>query len=406
MININTVEEAIKDIRQGKIIIVADDEDRENECDFIASAQLCTAETINFMAVHGRGLICLPSDESIINKLELPQMAENNTDNHCTAFTVSVDHISATTGISAAERAQTAVRFADESSKPSDFRRPGHLFPLRARPKGVLERNGHTEATVDLCRLAGLSPCGLCCEIMNDDGSMARLKDIGTLQQKYNLKLITVADLIDYIKKKTLKAEISTMLYTKYGEFHITAYSDAISGKEHIALHTGDIADGRPVLCRIHSECLTGDALGSVKCDCGQQYDEAMKRIANEGRGILIYMRQEGRGIGLINKLKAYELQRQGMDTVEANIALGFPDDMRKYDRAAEILRDLGVNRIQLMTNNPDKVNKLKALGIEITERIPIIVKHSHEADFYMYTKQEKMGHILNIREVKQNEKN
>lgn len=397
MININTVEEALEDIRQGKIIIVADDEDRENECDLIASAELCTTETLNFMATHAKGLICLPSDESIIKRLDLPQMVNNNTDNHCTAFTVSIDHISTTTGISAEERAITAVKFADFNSKPSDFRRPGHMFPLLAKPKGVLERQGHTEATVDLCMLAGLKPCGLCCEIMKSDGTMARLKDIGELQQRYNLKLITIEALVEYIKEKTLKREISTMLSTKYGEFHINGYLDTLTGKEHIAMYIGDITDGSPVLCRIHSECLTGDALGSVKCDCGQQYDEAMKRIAEKGRGILLYMRQEGRGIGLINKLKAYELQRQGMDTVEANIALGFPEDMRKYDRAAEILRDLGVSKIQLMTNNPDKVEKLTALGIEITERIPIIVKHSHNADFYMHTKQEKMGHILNL---------
>ncbi len=397
MININTVEEALEDIRQGKIIIVADDEDRENECDLVASAQLCTTETLNFMATHGKGLICLPADENIINNLDLPQMVENNSDNHCTAFTVSIDHISTTTGISAEERAVTAVKFADDDSKPCDFRRPGHMFPLLARPKGVLERQGHTEATVDLCRLAGLKPCGLCCEIMKADGTMARLKDMEWLQRKYGLKLITIKALTEYIKKTSLKKEVSTVLSTKYGDFRINGYHDRLTGKEHIAMYMGNIADGEPVLCRVHSECLTGDALGSVKCDCGQQYDEAMKRIAEKGRGILIYMRQEGRGIGLINKLKAYELQRHGLDTVDANIALGFPEDMRRYDRAAEILRDMGVRKIQLMTNNPDKVNKLAALGIEITERVPIIVEHSHCADIYMRTKQEKMGHILNL---------
>ncbi len=397
MININTIEEAIEDIRQGKIIIAADDENRENECDLIASAQLCTTETLNFMATYARGLICMPSDESIIKRLELPQMVENNTDNHCTAFTVSVDHISTTTGISAEERAITAALFANQNSKPSDFRKPGHMFPLLSKPKGVLERQGHTEATVDLCRLAGLTPCGLCCEIMNADGTMTRLKDIGPLQEKFGLKLITIEALVEYVKEKALKKEVSTVLSTKYGKFNINGYLDTITGKEHIAMYMGNIADGRPVLCRVHSECLTGDALGSVKCDCGQQYEEAMKRIAQKGRGLLLYMRQEGRGIGLINKLKAYELQRQGMDTVDANIALGFPEDMRKYDRAAEIIKDLGVSKIQLMTNNPDKVKKLTALGIEITERIPIIVKHSHDADFYMHTKQERMGHILNL---------
>lgn len=397
MINKNTVEEAVEEIRRGNIIIVADDEDRENECDLIASAQLCTPQTINFMASYGKGLICLPSDEGIIKRLELPQMAVHNTDNHCTAFTVSVDHISTTTGISADERAVTAVKFADGSSKPSDFRRPGHMFPLLAKPKGVLERNGHTEATVDICRLAGLVPCGICCEIMKDDGTMARINDVEILRQKYDFKLITIADLIEYITKKALKKEVSTILPTKYGIFNINGYVDGITGKEHIAMYMGDIANGKPVLCRIHSECLTGDALGSIKCDCGQQYDEAMRRIGEKGRGVLIYMRQEGRGIGLINKLKSYELQRQGMDTVEANIALGFPDDMREYNRAAEILKDLGVSKIQLMTNNPDKINKLKALGTEITERIPIIVNYSKDADIYMHTKQEKMGHILNL---------
>lgn len=398
MFKFNTIEEAIEDIKKGKIVIVVDDEDRENEGDLIMAAEFTTTETMNFIATYAKGLICLPADEEIIKRLNLPQMVNENTDNHCTAFTVSIDHIDTTTGISAEERAYTVRRFADANSSPEDFRRPGHMFPLLSKTNGVLERNGHTEATVDLMKLAGLKPCGICCEIMKDDGTMARLDDLIKFSNDHGLKLITIADLIKYIKtqKSSIKKEVSTKLTTKYGEFNINGYIDE-NGKEHLALYMGDISNGEPVLTRVHSECLTGDALGSSKCDCGQQYDEAMKRISKEGRGLLIYMRQEGRGIGLINKLKAYELQRQGMDTVEANIALGFPDDMRKYDKSAEILKDLGVNKLKLMTNNPDKVHKLENLGIEITERVPILVKHSHSADFYMHTKQEKMGHILNI---------
>lgn len=398
MFKFNTIEEAIEDIKNGKIVIVVDDEDRENEGDLIMAAEKVTTETMNFIVTYAKGLVCLPADVSMINRLNLPQMVENNTDNHCTAFTVSIDHVDTTTGISAEERAYTVKKFADETSKPEDFRRPGHMFPLLAKSGGVLERNGHTEATVDLIKLAGLKPAGICCEIINDDGTMARLDDLIEFSKKHNLKLISIAELAEYIKANSfpLRKAVSTKLMTKYGEFNINGYIDN-EGREHLALYMGDISNGEPVLCRVHSECLTGDALGSAKCDCGQQYDEAMKRIAREGRGALLYMRQEGRGIGLINKLKAYELQRQGMDTVEANLALGFPEDMRKYDKAAEILRDLGINKIKLMTNNPDKIHKLQELGIEITERVPIIVHHSHSADFYMHTKQEKMGHLLNL---------
>ena len=398
MFKFNTIEEAIEDIKNGKIIIVVDDEDRENEGDLIMAAEKVTTETMNFIVTYAKGLVCLPADASMINRLNLPQMVENNTDNHCTAFTVAIDHVDTTTGISAEERAYTVRKFADETSKPEDFRRPGHMFPLLAKPGGVLERNGHTEATVDLMKLAGLKPAGICCEIIKDDGTMARLDDLIEFSKKHNLKLISIAELAEYIRANSfpLRKAVSTKLMTKYGEFNINGYVDN-EGREHLALYMGDISNGEPVLCRVHSECLTGDALGSAKCDCGQQYDEAMKRIAKEGRGALLYMRQEGRGIGLINKLKAYELQRQGMDTVEANLALGFPEDMRKYDKAAEILRDLGINRVRLMTNNPDKIHKLQELGIEITERVPIIVHHSHSADFYMHTKQEKMGHLLNL---------
>ena len=398
MFKFNTIEEAIEDIKNGKIVIVVDDEDRENEGDLIMAAEKVTTETMNFIVTYAKGLVCLPADASMINRLDLPQMVENNTDNHCTAFTVAIDHVDTTTGISAEERAYTVKKFADETSKPEDFRRPGHMFPLLAKSGGVLERNGHTEATVDLMKLAGLKPAGICCEIIKDDGTMARLDDLIEFSKKHNLKLISIAELAEYIKANSfpLRKAVSTKLMTKYGEFNINGYIDN-EGREHLALYMGDISNGEPVLCRVHSECLTGDALGSAKCDCGQQYDEAMKRIAREGRGALLYMRQEGRGIGLINKLKAYELQRQGMDTVEANLALGFPEDMRKYDKAAEILRDLGINKIKLMTNNPDKIHKLQELGIEITERVPIIVHHSHSADFYMHTKQEKMGHLLNL---------
>ena len=398
MFKFNTIEEAIEDIKNGKIVIVVDDEDRENEGDLIMAAEKVTTETMNFIVTYAKGLVCLPADASMINRLNLPQMVENNTDNHCTAFTVAIDHVDTTTGISAEERAYTVRKFADETSKPEDFRRPGHMFPLLAKSGGVLERNGHTEATVDLMKLAGLKPAGICCEIIKDDGTMARLDDLIEFSKKHNLKLISIAELAEYIKANSfpLRKAVSTKLMTKYGEFNINGYVDN-EGREHLALYMGDISNGEPVLCRVHSECLTGDALGSAKCDCGQQYDEAMKRIAREGRGALLYMRQEGRGIGLINKLKAYELQRQGMDTVEANLALGFPEDMRKYDKAAEILRDLGINRVRLMTNNPDKIHKLQELGIEITERVPIIVHHSHSADFYMHTKQEKMGHLLNL---------
>ena len=398
MFKFNTIEEAIEDIKNGKIVIVVDDEDRENEGDLIMAAEKVTTETMNFIVTYAKGLVCLPADASMINRLNLPQMVENNTDNHCTAFTVAIDHVDTTTGISAEERAYTVRKFADETSKPEDFRRPGHMFPLLAKSGGVLERNGHTEATVDLMKLAGLNPAGICCEIIKDDGTMARLDDLIESSKKHNLKLISIAELAEYIKANSfpLRKAVSTKLMTKYGEFNINGYVDN-EGREHLALYMGDISNGEPVLCRVHSECLTGDALGSAKCDCGQQYDEAMKRIAREGRGALLYMRQEGRGIGLINKLKAYELQRQGMDTVEANLALGFPEDMRKYDKAAEILRDLGINRVRLMTNNPDKIHKLQELGIEITERVPIIVHHSHSADFYMHTKQEKMGHLLNL---------
>lgn len=398
MFKFNTIDEAIEDLKNGKIIMVIDDENRENEGDLIMAAEKVTTETMNFIASYAKGLICLPADEEFMKKLDLPQMVANNTDNHSTAFTVSIDHIDTTTGVSAEERAYTVRKFVEDNAKPTDFRRPGHMFPLLAKRGGVLERNGHTEATVDLMKLAGLKHAGICCEIMKDDGTMARLPELIEFSKKHNITFICIADLIEYINKnrKLVTKQISTKLMTKYGEFNINGYTDK-DGREHLALYMGDITNGEPVLCRVHSECLTGDALGSAKCDCGQQYNEAMRRIAENGTGVLLYMRQEGRGIGLINKLKAYELQRQGMDTVEANIALGFPEDMREYDSAAEILRDLGVMKIRLMTNNPDKIKKLEKCGIKIAERVEIEVEHAHEADFYLKTKKEKMHHILHL---------
>lgn len=395
MFKFNTIDEALEELKKGNIIVAIDDEDRENEGDLIMAAEFATTEKMNFIASKAKGLICLPSDRSYIEKLHLPQMVSNNTDNHSTAFTVSIDHINTTTGVSAEERAYTARMFVDDNVKPEDLRRPGHMFPLLAKENGVLERRGHTEATVDLMKLAGLKPAGICCEIMKDDGTMARLPELIEFSKKHNLVFICIADLIEYIKshKASLKKEVATKLMTRYGEFNIAAYTDK-KGKEHLALYKGDIHSS-PALCRVHSECLTGDALGSAKCDCGQQYDEAMKRIAQNGSGILLYMRQEGRGIGLVNKLKAYELQRQGMDTVEANIALGFPEDLREYTDAAEILKDLGVSEVRLMTNNPDKIHKLEAAGIKVVERVEIEVKHAPEADFYLKTKKEKMNHIL-----------
>lgn len=395
MFKFNTIDEALAELRKGNMIVAIDDENRENEGDLIMAAQFASTDNMNFIASHAKGIICLPADESYMHKLDLPQMVLNNTDNHSTAFTVSIDHIDTTTGVSAEERAFTTRKFTDEAAKPEDFRRPGHVFPLLARPNGVLERRGHTEATVDLMKLAGLKPAGVCCEIMKEDGTMARLPDLIEFSKKYNLVFICIADLIDYIEKhNSIKKEVETKLMTKYGEFNINAYTDK-HGKEHLALFMGDIHN-EPALCRVHSECLTGDALGSLKCDCGQQYDEAMRRIANNKSGILLYMRQEGRGIGIVNKLKAYELQRNGLDTVEANIALGFPEDLREYNSAADILRDLGVTQVKLMTNNPDKVEKLKKAGIDVVERIGIEVEHAHDADFYLKTKKEKMHHILN----------
>ena len=421
----DSVEACLEALRRGEIILVTDDADRENEGDCICAAEFATQANVNFMATYAKGLICMPMSAAWCQKLELPQMVGTNTDNHQTAFTVSIDHVATTTGISAAERSATALATVADGVKPSDFRRPGHMFPLEARAGGVLKRAGHTEATVDLCRLAGLKEVGLCCEIMKDDGTMARMDDVVAFAKRHGLKMMTIADLIAYrcakgdqeVEKKGgggqrngqfLVERVETVdLPTAHGDFKLTMYRSRITGLEHLALVKGDVnqvaspgsqlptLNSQPVLVRVHSECFTGDVLGSERCDCGPQLHTAMEMIEKEGRGAVLYMRQEGRGIGLAEKLHAYRLQEKGMDTVEANVALGFPPDLRDYGEGAQILVDLGIRKLRLMTNNPCKIAGLEGYGLEITERVPIVIPANAHDRKYLETKREKMGHIF-----------
>lgn len=397
MYKFNSIEEAIEDIKDGKMVIVIDDEGRENEGDLLMAAEKVSADAINFMATFGRGLICMPIKKDLAEKLNIGSMLNINTDNHETAFTVSVDHIDTTTGISAYERALTIKKIIDKNSISKDFRRPGHMFPLIAKDSGVLERRGHTEAAVDLAKLAGLKEAGVICEIMKDDGTMARTDDLFVFAKAHDLKIITIDDLVKYRERNEIliKTEAKVEMPTKYGDFKMYGFTERISGKEHIALVLGNVEKVDSVLIRIHSECLTGDVFGSKRCDCGEQLDLALRNIDKEGTGILIYMRQEGRGIGLINKLKAYKLQEEGYDTVEANIELGFTPDLRTYDITASILKSLNVFNVRLMTNNPDKITGLEEFGIKVVERVPIEVNGNSVNEFYLKTKKEKMNHIL-----------
>lgn len=391
------VEDALSALRGGEIVLVTDDADRENEGDCVCAAEFATCANVNFMATHAKGLICMPMSAEWCRRLDLPQMVSRNTDNHQTAFTVSIDAADTTTGISAEERSRTALACVRDGVKPGDFRRPGHMFPLEAREGGVLKRAGHTEATVDLCRLAGLKEIGLCCEIMREDGTMARLDDIREFARKHSLKLISIADLIAYRRKndKLVEAVEEVDLPTDHGHFRLRMYRSRVTGLEHLALVKGKVDDGEPVLVRVHSECFTGDVLGSERCDCGPQLHTAMEMIEKEGRGVVLYMRQEGRGIGLANKLHAYKKQEEGMDTVEANVALGFAPDLRDYGEGAQMLVDLGIRKVRLMTNNPCKIAGLDGYGIEITERVPIVIPANCHDQRYLDTKKTKMGHLI-----------
>ena len=397
MVTFQTIEEGLEALKNGGLVLVTDDPDRENEGDLICAAQFATTENVNFMATYGKGLICMPMTEEYVKKLQIPQMVSQNTDNHETAFTVSIDHVSTTTGISAAERSVTAMKCVEEDTRPEDFRRPGHMFPLLAKKNGVLERNGHTEATVDLLRLAGLKTCGLCCEVMREDGTMMRTSELAQMAKKWKIPFLTIKDLQNYRKRheKLVEQVTKTDMPTRYGHFTAYGYTNKLNGEHHVALVKGEIGEGENLLCRVHSECLTGDTFGSLRCDCGQQLHAAMRQIEEEGRGILLYMRQEGRGIGLINKLRAYELQEQGMDTLEANLALGFKGDEREYYIGAQILRDLGAKTLRLLTNNPDKVYQLQDFGMEILERVPIQAPANPHDIRYLRTKQNRMGHLL-----------
>ncbi|HQC82765.1 MAG: bifunctional 3,4-dihydroxy-2-butanone-4-phosphate synthase/GTP cyclohydrolase II [Acetivibrionales bacterium] len=398
--NFNTIEEALEDIREGRMILVVDDEDRENEGDLLMAAEKVTPESVNFMATYGRGMICVPMTEENARRLELDLMVERNTESMKTAFTVTVDHKSSTTGISAFERANTIKELANPASVSSDFTRPGHIFPLIARDGGVLKRSGHTEAAVDLARMAGLHPAGVICEVMNDDGTMARVPQLFEFAKMHGLKIITIEELIKYRRKneKLVTAAAKAKLPTEYGEFEIIAYENTINGEHHIALVKGHLSNpDEPVLVRVHSECLTGDAFHSLRCDCGEQLNAALRQIRDEGRGVLLYMRQEGRGIGLVNKIRAYALQDKGKDTVEANELLGFAPDLREYGIGAQILYDLGIRKIRLLTNNPKKIIGLSGYGLEIVERVPIQIEANEVNKFYIRTKKEKMGHIIEI---------